>query len=246
MCTVSWRLLPAGYDVYFNRDEKRVRQPATPPVIDTRDGVRFVAPRDGNSGGTWLAVNAWGVTVGLLNHHPDPAPPEPARRRSRGLLLLDLITADRAAAVVARLGQIALGEHAPFTCVAWGISEPVQAVAWDGRELKPHVRPVAMPLSSSSFHSAEVIAKRMRVFAAMQEGQDDTDDAGWMEAFHRSHVPEKGPFSVCMHRTDARTVSFSRVRVTADAAQFFYHAGSPCGDAVDATVELPLAGMRAS
>ena len=45
--------------------------------------------------------------------------------------------------------------------------------------------------------------------------------------YHASHGREPGPCSVCMHRADAETVSFSRVRVDDSLVRFYYAPHSP-------------------
>ena len=67
MCTVTWTRRPDGYSVFFNRDELRSRKEALPPRVHDDGTVSYVAPEDGDFGGTWLSVNGAGVTIGLLN-----------------------------------------------------------------------------------------------------------------------------------------------------------------------------------
>ena len=62
MCTVSWLHEPGGYHLLCNRDEKRTRGAALGPRIQKSAGVRFVAPADADFGGTWIAVNEFGVS----------------------------------------------------------------------------------------------------------------------------------------------------------------------------------------
>lgn len=70
MCTVTWLADPAGgYALWFNRDERRTRPPGLPPAAAAAGDMPYLAPIDAEAGGTWLAVNAAGVTVGLLNHY---------------------------------------------------------------------------------------------------------------------------------------------------------------------------------
>ena len=45
---------------------------------------------------------------------------------------------------------------------------------------------------------------------------------------HRSHAPTRGPFSLCMHRDDASTVSYTKVQAARDFATCQYFVGSPC------------------
>ena len=39
----------------------------------------------------------------------------------------------------------------------------------------------------------------------------------WMRRLHRSHVPAPGPFSICVHREDARTVSYTEIEAASGA-----------------------------
>src|SRR5271166_4952326 len=104
MCTLSWIRDEDGYQLFFNRDEKLSRKSAMPPRQATRDGVRFLAPVDGDFGGSWIATNEIGVSVCLLNgtNLTGSSGGRPRKARSRGLLLLDLISSSSVAAVCER------------------------------------------------------------------------------------------------------------------------------------------------
>ena len=67
MCTVSWLRQSNGYQLFCNRDEKRTRRPSSGPQLLVRDGVRFLAPIDADFGGTWIAVNEFGLSLVLVN-----------------------------------------------------------------------------------------------------------------------------------------------------------------------------------
>ena len=54
--------------------------------------------------------------------------------------------------------------------------------------------------------------------------------------YHASHHPSSGPYSPCMHRPDAETVSFSQIEVTPRRVRFHYVPHSPC-------LGLPRAGV---
>jgi len=54
----------------------------------------------------------------------------------------------------------------------------------------------------------------------------------WLRRFHSSHAshaPEIGPYSICMHRNDAATVSYTEVVVSRRITRMRYQSGSPCG-----------------
>jgi len=224
MCTVSWLPGRDGYSLWFNRDERLTRAPATAPAVRERGGVRFIAPLDGDFGGTWLAVNRFGLTLGLLNRYrvegytPPPAP------RSRGLLPLDLIDAAGLGEALTRLPDLPLSRTQPFTLVLAMPGTPVTLAAWDGAglETREHAAP-GLVLTSSSVTEPEVAEARLRTFASLPA---PTADA--LTAVHRSHLPERGRRSVCMHRDDAETQSFSRIEVTAEQIVFHHVPDAPC------------------
>jgi len=101
MCTLIafhrvWRDLPLV--VATNRDEAYDRPAAPPSWIEA--APRVLAPLDERAGGTWMGANERGLWVGLTNRRAgtdDPA------LRSRGLLCLELLSAESTAAAVARL-----------------------------------------------------------------------------------------------------------------------------------------------
>ena len=102
MCTVSWLHQPGGYHLLCNRDEKRTRSAAlAPTVIETRR--RAVTSRRSmpTCGGTWIAVNEFGVSVCLLNGRAE------ARTIAGG---------SQPRPVVARPG---VGVHQPANALLW-------------------------------------------------------------------------------------------------------------------------------
>jgi uncharacterized protein with NRDE domain len=90
MCTLAifLRVFPEfPVVVAANRDEYLAR-PAVAPTVLCEDPL-VIGGKDLRAGGTWLAVNQFGMIAGLLNRRSDlPADPE---RRSRGLLCLDAL-----------------------------------------------------------------------------------------------------------------------------------------------------------
>jgi hypothetical protein len=252
MCTVSWLRLRGGYELFCNRDERHTRKPAGPPVIRDARGVRFIAPVDGDHGGSWIGVNEAGVALCLLNryegaattpngvkHSPDDVKPEDGYR-SRGLLLTSLTDSLTASHAHARLSGADLSRYRPFTMLVLSAHEPALLVYWaNGEKTFDGAGEASMPLTSSSYRGADVIASRKSLFRRM------TDEAGavtpsLLREFHRSHAPARGAYSVCMHRGDAATVSFSRVKVGGREVEFSYQPASPCVMARPACARLPL------
>ncbi|HVS19296.1 MAG TPA: NRDE family protein, partial [Planctomycetota bacterium] len=228
MCTLTWLRSGDGYELYFNRDEARTRLPALPPRIQRRGAVDFLCPLDADAGGTWLGVNAYGLSVGLLNGRADA--PVPDAPQSRGLLVLDLLDARGSAEVAERLATADLGRRRAFRLIALEPGELLLDAVWDGTDLRLVRRPdAAQPVCSSSLDPEGAQASRSAAWGeVLARG---APDARVHQAFHASHVPERGRLSTCMHRSDARTVSFTITRVGPERVELGYRPGPPCGAA---------------
>jgi hypothetical protein len=63
---------------------------------------------------------------------------------------------------------------------------------------------------------------------------------------HRSHQPDRDAFSVCMHREDAETVSYTEILATRRWAKMRYCARSPCAKETGAPRLLSFASKAAA
>ena len=226
MCTVSWLHDPDGYHLLCNRDEKRTRGRALSPRIEWYGGVRFIAPTDADFGGTWIAVNEFGVSICLLNGGTGLPAAEP--RESRGLLIRELIWARSADDCAFLLNHFDLAPYAPFTVVFLEPVRPAIVAAWDGENTSVTASVDSpMLLTSSSYDPDGVRRSRLDEFARRAGGAASVAPALLYE-FQSSHGRQPDAYSPCMHRADAETVSFSWVAVTRDQIRFFYSPTAPC------------------
>ena len=236
MCTVTWQRREGGYLLLCNRDEKRSRKPAIGPRSFSQDGVRFIAPRDGDFGGSWISTNQFGVSLCLLNAYPERAPAgsetgDGAPYRSRGLLLFDLAACPSRNAIADGLALKYLPAYGPFTLLALEPGQPALVIDWNGKTLKADRNAgYRMPLTSSSVANAAAAAARTHDFFHRGAYTRNADFAALL-GFHASHNPAKGAHSACMHRADAETVSLSMISVGPGATHFWYHPAPPCQDA---------------
>jgi hypothetical protein len=241
VCTLSWLPRPAGYTLFFNRDERLTREPGLPPEVRRAGATRFLAPVDGDFGGTWIGLNQHGVATCLLNRYDDtPYDPGPARV-SRGLLLAELLQYASPAAVAERLDATDLSPYQPFTI---GVAErgvPLTLLDWNGQAIARSVAQAAGPVRTSSGRD-QAAAERIRAvtWESMRAGEPDITEALLLR-LHRSHAPQPGPFSVCMHREEAATRSLTIVTVDRHAARMDYFAGPPCVTTDRTAVALDLA-----
>jgi hypothetical protein len=225
VCTVSWIQQPGGYHLLANRDEKRTRGTAFAPRVQKEFSVRYVAPIDPESGGTWIAVNEFGVTFCLLNAQADF---QIAPQRSRGLVIRELVWVRCVDDGAFLLGQLDLTGFAPFTLVLLEPGRPATVANWSGSRvtIAGDAEP-QMPLTSSSYDAAGVRRFRLQEFAR-HAGPAARIDPAVLYEFHASHGTSPNAYSPCMHREDAETVSFSWVVVTPEEARFLYSPSAPC------------------
>ena len=220
----------AGYDLFFNRDEKRSRRPAEPPVVRRVGSTAVLAPRDGEAGGSWLTTNEHGLTLALLNGYlggDAAAAPASGQWTSRGRLVMELSDCSTVPELVGRLKTLGLATFRSFHLAAFDRRTAVLATWRDGTLEHVDERSFSAPLISSSFRFGEVSESRRARY------RETLDAAGGSRieaalAYHRSHCPERGAYSPCMHREDARTVSFTWVRVDDARVQMRYVPDAPC------------------
>src|SRR5216684_7953344 len=90
MCTLTFVPAEDGYLVGMNRDELLTRPVALPPKVFERSGIEMVYPRE-PSGGAWIACNGQGNLLALLNWNGSESHNLSEKRRTRGLVIPQLI-----------------------------------------------------------------------------------------------------------------------------------------------------------
>ena len=242
MCTLSWRLEGSTLDVFFNRDEQKSRVAARPAHF--WPDYQAIFPVDPQGGGTWLAVTTTGSVFALLNNYQASNARKGVLEEhtsqpllSRGLVITMLLqelqarlsfdplatmtgSSAQASAIGHCLGSLPLCAFQPFTLVCLSPGESAQAFDWDGQQLTTF-QPTS-PVISSAVELANVRAQRIEAYPG-------TDAAvSQLLQYHGSHLPVPGACSVCMHREDAHTVSFSHLQVNEHNIHYSYHTGAPC------------------
>ena len=237
MCTVTWLLEEERLALFANRDELRTRKRALPPRRHSSAGGHYLAPVDGDAGGTWVAVNATGLVLCLLNDYRSAPPGLVGDFISRGRLVAELIDAPDLNALEERWSALVWARYRPFRLLALAAGSEPRLLCWNGSESSVERETVEMPLCSSSFDDRGAARTREELLSTFQARIDLEPDKRLLR-FHQSHLPERGPYSVCMHRPDAVTVSFTLVEVDADRVSMAYAGGSPCTTPLENLVTL--------
>ena len=129
MCTVSFVNINGKVIITSNRDEQRLRQALEPiSYIIKRKQVYF--PKDPKAGGTWFAVDEFSNVVVLLNGAAEKHQWNPPYRRSRGLIVLDIIGEEDP---ILQWKKIDLDNIEPFTIILYQQNRLFQ-LRWNGTE----------------------------------------------------------------------------------------------------------------
>ena len=216
-----------GYCLAMNRDEKRTRLEGLPPTTRNICGRGVIYPSE-PSGGTWIALNDRGISLALINWYS-------VEKRvnkdtlSRGEVIPSVSTATASSFVQAGLNDLPLDRINPFRLISvFPSSQEVIEWRWDLKQLVRHDHQWRLQQwVSSGFDEPRAQQVRGGIFDRVQS-QSSVGSLDWMRRLHRSHSPQKGPFSTCMHREDAATVSYTEVAVLGKRASMRHIRGPPC------------------
>lgn len=162
MCTVTF--IPVGDKIFItsNRDEKHWRSNALPPAVYPCTSGNLLFPKDGDAGGTWIAAHENGNAIVFLNGGFIRHTPQPPYRKSRGLILLDLLNTPNP---VMGFKSMPLNEIEPFTAIMWSLGELFEC-RWDGQQKHTTRLSVTQPhiWSSATLYDEAVAEKRKNWF----------------------------------------------------------------------------------
>jgi hypothetical protein len=238
MCSVTFLPRDDGFVLAMNRDELLSRASALPPEVSRRDGLAMLYPRE-RSGGTWVGINSAGMAFSLLNWHsqPDRAGEDMV---SRGEVVRAVLSARSPQAAARIVRQLPCERMNPFRLVGISLAERSLCEWRSGAERLEHI---PLPWTrqhwfSSGFDEATADDVRRKLCDRIP---DDALNLPTLRALHRSHVPEAGPFSMCMHRPEAGTVSYTEISVRGSHAAIQYVAAPPCSCSRSFRASLDLA-----
>lgn len=235
MCSLSFLPHGDGFHLLMNRDEQRTRSIALPPAIHRRGPLRALYPQE-PSGGTWIGVNERGMTFALLNWYSRTPLPNTGTI-SRGSIIPALLEADSPSEAEASLKSFPLAAMNPFRLII--IASSFRSLCeWqsDGHLLECRILEWKRNHWFSSGYDEEKSIRDRGLVIEQATGQSDANSIDWLRRLHGSHAPTKGPFSICMHREDACTVSFTEVTFEGGNISMIYNHGAPCQNSRSTTL----------
>jgi hypothetical protein len=241
MCTVTFIARENGYILGMNRDEKLTRVQALPPRRHEISGCAALLPSE-PGGGTWIGVNDAGVTFALINWYSLPARVS-ANAVSRGLVVRSALGFNAASELDKDLGTFPLDRTNPFRLIAvFPNDKQVIERRWNLSYLErvEHEWETNAWISSG-FDEPAAERTRRETFNSILRNRP-WQSLRRLRALHASHEPTPGPYSVCMHRAEAATVSYTEIAVGGSTARMSYLSGPPCCSVASdrQTLELSL------
>jgi hypothetical protein len=240
MCSVSFLPNAEGFYLAMNRDEKLDRFAALAPRVLNLSSRRAVFPRE-PTGGTWISANDAGICLALINWYRVER--EPTRDIiSRGQVVRELAAKPSADEIATGVMKLSLRKLRPFRLIAIVPSEKIVTEwRWNLEWLTMRTHEwQRQHWFSSGFDEARAQVERQRVCDAACVPQSGRSVA-WLRELHRSHAPKRGPFSICMHRPDATTVSYTEVAVSGTCTTMTYKPGPCCSKTSVITRTISLA-----
>ena len=170
MCTVTFIAQDGKVFITSNRDERIDRKSATFPHSIQSGDESILFAKDGEAGGTWMAVKSDGFIAVLLNGGFENHIPLPPYRRSRGLILLDVLKAENPFDV---LTAIELEGIEPFTLILYAEGCLIET-RWDGiQKHRQDQDPRQNHLwASATLYSREIIEAKKKSFEYWQKEQE--------------------------------------------------------------------------
>jgi len=229
MCTLTVVTGNHTYLMAMNRDEKITRGTGVAPEMHEFGGTRTIYPSDGN-GGTWVATNEYGIVLGLLNWN-DIAPHGIAatRRLSRGSVIPTLIASRSPSDLREGFSVANIRGMMPFRLV--GVF-PFEEEIWEWRWDLARIECQAHEWESRHWFSSSLSDERAEsprgAKCRVARAQSDAGSVPWLRRLQASHAGGPGPFSLCVHREDVRTLSYTEVMVQSARVRMCHFLGSPC------------------
>lgn len=220
MCTVTFIPLKDKMIITSNRDEKHYRKQALPPAKYTSGEQTIIYPKDADAGGTWIAMKENGNAAVLLNGAFIKHISLPPYKKSRGLVLAELM---EASSPVRKFLRTDLSLIEPFTLIVID-NNCLHECRWDGSKTHCKQLPMHRPYiwSSATLYSNNIIKKREQWFAKWLNNNPVPTQKEVLQ-FHLFGGENDQHNNLRMNRNGfIYTVSVTSIELTDDAAGMYY------------------------
>ncbi len=210
MCTITF--IPKSNTDFIltsNRDEAPGRE-TFPPEIYEEEGVQLLYPKDAVAGGTWIGVSDIGRMVCLMNGGFVAHERKPFYRKSRGLVVKDLLKTDN---LKQEIEKYDFNEIEPFTAVLIEFESEMQLfqLVWDGTKYHFSEEPLAPKIwSSSPLYPENIKEKREKWFSEFLTVTAKPSEEELLQ-FHKTAGEGDSKSNLVMDRGFIKTKSITQI-----------------------------------
>ncbi len=210
MCTITF--IPKSnrdFILTTNRDEAPGRE-TFPPEIYDEEGARLLYPKDAVAGGTWIGASDKKRIVCLMNGGFVAHQRKSFYRKSRGVVVKDLLKAE---ILKAEIANYDFNEIEPFTAVLveWGKEVQLFQLVWDGTDYHFSEEPLAPQIwSSSPLYPKPLSNKREEWFSEFLMQNSNPSPAALLN-FHKTGGEGDISSNLVMDRVYVKTKSITQI-----------------------------------
>ena len=219
MCTVTYIPTKEGCIITSNRDEKITRERALPPTEYYIEEKKIIFPKDPKAGGTWIAHSETKIVV-LLNGAQEKHIPKSNYRKSRGLVVLELISVENS---LQYWESVDLTDIEPFTIILFENNKLVQ-LQWNEVEKTEEVIDEKQfhIWSSSTLYFKEIREQRKTWFHYFMQSKSNPTGEEILH-FHQFTESENKDFGLQINRNNVlKTISITQCQVTQNNIEMRY------------------------
>ena len=221
MCTVSFVNANGKIIITSNRDEKTLRPNAIEPRNYLINNKKIIFPKDKKAGGTWFAIDEHSTILVLLNGADEKHTLKESYRKSRGLIVLELISSK---SVIHAWKFIDLNNIEPFTLVVFE-NQKLYQLQWNETEKSTieldteqnHI------WSSSTLYSKEIREKRANWFYTFLDTKPEVN-VDELFNFHRYTEEGNTENGLVINRNDTlKTLSITQTIIEKNKVEIHYN-----------------------
>jgi len=220
MCTVSFVNTDNKIIITSNRDEKIIRPNAIEPRNFSINNKNIIFPKDSKAGGTWFAIDEHSNILVLLNGAEEKHLVKDSYRKSRGLIVLELISS---VSPLQEWLHIDLQNIEPFTLVLFE-NQKLYQMRWNETEKET----IALDTnqshiwSSSTLYSREIREKRANWFSTFLDTKPEVNEEELFN-FHRYTETENKEHGLVINRKEAlKTLSITQTIIEMNKVEIHY------------------------
>jgi uncharacterized protein with NRDE domain len=220
MCTVSFVRTNNSVIITSNRDEHKQRENAAAPAFNILLNKKIIFPKDTRAGGTWFAAADNGTVAVLLNGAFKKHIAAPPYRKSRGLILLQIIEADKP---LLFFNGLNLDNIEPFTIVLYQPGQ-LHELRWDGTEKFERQLDITGNYiwSSSTLYTDEIIKRRKDLFQQFINASTNVTASG-IHNFHNNNNGDNENGFIIDRETGMKTFSITQAVVNGNELNFLHN-----------------------